>query len=179
MTIEENGEEYKVLKGSEVKTLREEILEEQDFICPLCKKKIEIQNAALDHKHKRKNDPLIQDKNGLIRGVLHKTCNSVEGKIINSIKRYLGNYSENEVIEFLENLIQYYKKDPYNYIHPSEYSEPKISKRQYNKLKKEYENREKFENSGRKKKFPEFPKSGKITKELKRISEEFGISLYL
>ena len=161
------------LKSSQIKEIRNKILKEQNYICPLCGKEIREEDAVLDHQHMRKSDKIGLNGNGLVRGVLHRTCNAVEGKIENSIKRYLGNLDIEDKLNFLSNLIEYYKKENYNYVHPNEFSEPKISKRQYNKLKKEYEK------TGRRKKFPEFPKSGKMTKSLKEISEEFNISLYL
>jgi len=167
----QKNKDLKFLKNSDIKKVREELLISQNGICPLCGK--EIKDPVLDHQHKRKSDKVGENGNGLVRGVLCRSCNAVEGKIINSMKRYLGNISKEETIEFLQNLIEYYKKEPYNLVHPSEWTEPKISKRQYNKLKKEYEK------SGRKKKFPDFPKSGKITKELKKLSEEFEIPLII
>jgi len=68
----------------------------------------------------------------------------------------------------LEDLIRYYQKGTYDLIHPSEKKkEPIVSKSNYNRLKKVY--------SG-KKKFPEYPKSKKLTKLLGELFEEYNIS---
>jgi len=70
----------------------------------------------------------------------------------------------------LEELIAYYKKGTYDIIHHTEKpKENKVSKRNYNKLKKEYTG---------KKKFPEYPKSGKLTLGLQVLFEEYGIAPY-
>ena len=47
------------LKNSEIPKLRKQILEEQNFTCPLCGKHIEESDRiTLDHQHKiRKTDP--------------------------------------------------------------------------------------------------------------------------
>ena len=76
-------------------------------------------------------------------------------------------YKDEETYKVLN---EQYKKE--EIIHPREYKEPKIMKSKYNKLKKLF--LEKYPD----KKFPEFPKSGKLTKQLKKISEEFKINLF-
>jgi hypothetical protein len=73
-------------------------------------------------------------------------------------------------------LSEYIKKHKYKeekVIHPREKpKEKKIMKSKYNKLKKIF--LEKYPN----KKFPEFPKSGKLTKPLEKISKEFNYNLF-
>lgn len=61
---------FKNLKSSEIKELRNKILKEQGFVCPLCGKTItENDKITLDHQHKiRKTDENGVD--GLVRGVL-------------------------------------------------------------------------------------------------------------
>jgi len=148
-------EEY--LKSSDIKTLRESLLKEQDNICPLCGEFIPPEEAVLDHNH----------ETGHIRQVLHARCNSYEGMILHKFKRS-GVHKLTDIITFLLNLVKYWEQDySNNLLHPTEKpKEPKISKRVFNKINKYY-----------KKKYPkrkplEYPKSGKWTKKLKEIKEE-------
>ena len=166
--------ELKQLKHSEVKDLKAEILATQGFKCAICGKPLTVDEAVLDHQHKfRKSDPNGVNGNGLIRGVLCNFCNPLEGKIFNNLSRYKQIKTDEERIHWLEQLIQYYKKPKYNYIHPTEaVKEPTVSKRNFNKLKKAYSE------LNPKKKPLEYPKSGKLTKPLKALFEQFGISPY-
>ena len=169
----DSSEDLIDLKSKDIKVLRLEILKEQNYICPLCKKRItEDDRITLDHQHKyKKSDENGVDGNGLIRGVLCAECNACEGKVFNAISRFLRHPNKQERIKWLENLINYYKQDPYPYIHPTEVKqEPLLSKRNFNKLKKLYNNKYN--------KDLEFPKSQKMTKALKPLYEEFNISPY-
>lgn len=161
------------LKQSEIKSIRLEILREQNYKCPLCGKTItETDRIALDHQHKlRKSDVNGVDGNGQVRGVLCSDCNCLEGKITNNSNRFLHQPTKEEKIEWLSNLIKYYKKPLYEYIHPSEVKrDPLVSKRNFNKLNKLYIS------DGHK---PlEYPKSRKLTKKLKELFEKYGINPY-
>lgn len=64
------------LKTREIKEYRETQLQHQNQKCALCGESIEL-DAVLDHDH----------KTGLIRQVLHRGCNSLLGKIENSMPR--------------------------------------------------------------------------------------------
>ena len=64
------------LKTTQIKAYRETQLLNQDHKCALCGENI-IEDAVLDHCH----------KTGLIRQVLHRGCNSMLGKIENSMPR--------------------------------------------------------------------------------------------
>ena len=165
--------QLKQLKTKDIKPLRDKILQEQNQRCALCNKIIEPDDpgTSLDHQHKRKKEIIGVDGAGLIRGVLCRSCNVLEGKIWNNTGRYIQPKSVEERIDFLESLILYYKKDTYLLIHPSEAPKvPKVSRRNYNKLKKVYTN-----NYTGKKKFPEYPKSCKLTLGLQILFEAYGI----
>lgn len=99
-----------------------------------------------------------------------------EGKIWNTITRFQQPKSVQDRIDFLKSLIKYYidnQNNPYEYIHPSEKPKEKIvSKLNYNKLKKLYIS------SNKKRKFPDYPKSGKLTKHLNILFSEFNINPY-
>lgn len=158
------------LKTKEIKSLREKILKEQNGRCKICGKNIQKQDSgtSLDHQHKTKKENIGEDGAGLIRGVLCRNCNILEGKIWNNTGRYIQPKLVQERIEFLEALIEYYKKDNYPLIHPNEEpKKPHVSKRNYNKLKSLYNG---------KKKFPEYPLSKKLTIGLQILFEEYNIS---
>lgn len=66
------------MKYKDIKTLREQLYEEQNGICALCSTKMDINDTALDHCH----------KTGFIRAVLHRQCNRYLGRLENNRKRY-------------------------------------------------------------------------------------------
>lgn len=159
------------LKSSEIQEVREEILESQGGVCDLCGEVIDEKSGiSLDHQHKKKSETNGVDGAGLVRGVLCRSCNVMEGKVWNNMTRYLQPTCVQDRVEWLEKLIQYYKKENYPLIHPSEKPKEEIvSKRNYNKLAKVYKGR---------KKFPEYPKSGKLTMGLSVLFEEYEIPPY-
>ena len=63
------------LKYKEIKEYREQFLKEQNGKCLLCGQQIEPGKEVLDHDH----------RSGQIRGVLHRGCNALLGKIENSM----------------------------------------------------------------------------------------------
>lgn len=154
---------YIQLKTSDIKTIKRELLEKQGFKDAITGKDLDEEHSVLDHQHKlRKTQPIGEDGAGLVRGVLDRQVNVAEGKICNALRRYCGICTVQERIDFLEKLIYYYRMNKTSYIHPSEKpSEPRVSKRLYNQKKKLYET--KFN-----RKFPDYPKSGKMTKELEK-----------
>jgi len=152
----------KQLKKSEVKDYRESLLKEQNSICPLCKQHINKNDAALDHDH----------DSGLVRGVIHGTCNSLEGVIKSRFTRS-GVHKLTDLLTYLANLITYLTKEHGNVLHPGNIPKPKkLKKSSYNYLKKRYTaSRDKRH----KKKFPDYPKSKKLTKGLNQLYFELFI----
>lgn len=161
-----NVQDLRQIKSTEVKELREKILEKQGYRCAICGKEITLENSVLDHQHKqRKSDINGENGNGQIRGVLCQEDNLCEGKIWNSIGRFQGARTPQDRINWLRKLIEYYSKDPYPFIHPTEkVPEKSVSKRQYNKLKKVCP------------KVPEYPKSTHLTKRLKELFDKYKIN---
>jgi hypothetical protein len=53
------------------------LLERQGFTCALCPEPVTIASGCLDHDH----------KTGLVRGVLCRNCNGIEGKVFNLANR--------------------------------------------------------------------------------------------
>jgi hypothetical protein len=160
--------EYVYLKSKDIAEIRESLLLSQDGRCALCSCKItDKTGVSLDHQHKNKSDEIGEDGGGLIRGVLCRSCNVLEGKLWNAMKRFLQVKNVQERINWLENLILYYKQPNLNLVHPNEIpKEPKIGKREFNKINKYY--KEKYPN----RKPLEYPKSKKYTKTLLEIKNE-------
>ena len=71
------GSNMRRLKPSEIKEYREERLASVGGVCELCGLPLTADNAVLDHSH----------KHGWIRGVLHRGCNALLGKIENNWRR--------------------------------------------------------------------------------------------
>lgn len=83
--------------------------------CPLCgrlMKYVESKNRVLDHDH----------STGLVRDVVCRNCNSIEGKILNLCVR-AGKHIDNR--KFLSNLIEYWR---YHATHPSGLLHPNFGK---------------------------------------------------
>jgi len=157
------------LKNKDIKSLREKILKKQNNKCAICNKEIlpEDSGTSLDHQHKWKSEEIGKDGAGLVRGVLCRSCNVWEGKHWNSTGRYQQPKNVQERIQLLESLIRYYQKDNLPLIHPSEEEKPPlVSKRNYNTLRRCYTG---------KKKFPEYPKSKKLSLGLQILFEEYKI----
>jgi hypothetical protein len=151
-----------LLKNKDIKPLRDKLLENNLGICPICKKPIKEGKAVLDHSHKKKNKGT-----GLIRDVICSGCNILLGKIENNCVRY---GTSNEELPFvLSNMVEYLNKPHLSYLHPTEIpKQPKLKKSSYNYLKKLYE--QTYLGN-----FPEYPKSGKLTKRLNELYAKLAI----
>ena len=166
---------YEQLTQSKIKDLREEILKKQNFKCAICGKDISyLEGVSLDLQHRiSKSQEIGDDGAGLIRGVLCRDCNTYEGKIHNNGIRYKQLKTVQSRINRLRNLIKYYEQEKYPYIHPTEKVKPKdVSKFNFNKMIKLF--KEKYP----KRKVPSYPKSKKLTVQLKKLFDEFKIEYY-
>ena len=154
----------KQITASGLKKLRHKQWLKQNKTCPILNQIIEYKDATLDHKHKTKKEIIGEDGKGLLRGVLHFQANSWEGKVTNAFKRYGLHKFDISLTQALRNLADYIESPPMppEYIHPNERVFEKIGKRDFNKICKYY-----FEFYPRRTKLPAYPKSGKMTKELK------------
>jgi len=163
--------ELKEITYAELKELRLEQWKEQWHSCPVLNQKILFKDAVFDHKHKTKAEKIGEDGKGLLRGVLHFQANVMEGKIVKLYKRY-GLHKFIPLPELLRNIADYIEEPPMKpeYIHPAERQFKKLGKRDYNKICKHY-----FQMYPKRKKLPEYPKSGKMSatfeKLLKRVNE--------
>lgn len=162
------------MKQKDIKPLKEKIWIKNNKKCPVLDKEIELDKIVLDHAHKR-NDEAYSESKGVIRESLDFRVNATLGKLENSLKRTGLIYTEGfNISQFLHNAADYFERGPYRdeegnlYVHPTEVTpEPKLMKRSYNELKKIYD---------KKAKFPEYPKSKKLTKQLKNIYEYYNMT---
>ena len=103
------------LKYREVKELREQQLIRQGQCCSLCGQTV-LDDAVLDHCH----------KTGAIRGVLHRGCNALLGKIENNMPR--NRVDMGRLAAIANNLIRYLTADPISeYLHPT-HKEPTMGR---------------------------------------------------
>lgn len=151
----------KVLGWGDISTLRDALSQKQGGFCPLCQR--ELNAPCLDHHHKKR----IKGS-GQVRGVLCRSCNVMLGKIENNCVRY--SISQEELPMILRNMACYLEQPHLPYIHPSDAPKtPKLKKSSYNKLKKI------MKDAPGRKKCPEYPKSGKLTKPLEALYKEFQL----
>jgi len=178
---------YIEMKQKDIKPLKEKIWLANGKKCPVLDIEIPLEKMALDHAHKRNDEPYSPTK-GVIREALDFRVNVVLGQLENALKRTgLVNDKDFDIGSFLRNAADYFERGAYinengNYlIHPNEVPRPKkLSKKNYNRCKKLY-NKEVFipkRKNQKKKLFPEYPKTGKPTKALKELFERFNIELY-
>lgn len=137
--------------------IRESFIIKQNGICPICKKN--LIKPVLDHHHTKR----IKGT-GKCRAVLCATCNIFLGKIENNCIRYRINQKIlPNVLRSIANLLE---KKQSKYIHPNERIFKKLGKREYNRICKYY-----FQMYPRRKKLPEYPKSGKMTRQFEELLE--------
>lgn len=161
------------LSQNDIVKVRKELLELQDYICPITNINLTLESAVLDHKHRFfKDQELGVDGIGLCRGSIHRQINVFEGKISNSYYRLGLHKLDISLPNILRNLADYLEKGPTNYVHPTEIpKEPKLKKSCYNKLIKV------MKDSGYSKKIPEYPKSQKMTVGLKKLFETYSVEI--
>jgi hypothetical protein len=151
------------LTQKEIKPLREKLLKENEFKCPLCENHLDESESALDHCH----------TSGQIRGTICKRCNSLEG-IFRSRWIRSGVAKKVDFTVYMINLSKYLQQDHYPLLHPSHAPRPrKLMKQSYNQLKREIEDCNHF--LKRPIKVPPYPKSKRLTKKLKELFEQFGM----
>lgn len=88
-------------------------LSKQGGVCLLCHKPIDLsipREGVADYDH----------NTGQLRGVLHRSCNAAEGKVLHAASRW-GSKSADPaaVLAFLENLVEYYKMPNLDLLYPT------------------------------------------------------------
>jgi hypothetical protein len=172
----------KQINQKDLKKIRKFFHKKQNKTCPVLKMKFKTEDMVCDHAHsanaKNLNKP---EEAGLIRGVIHRQANTVEGKVTNSYIRCGLHKFDITLPEFLRNLADFIENPPLihlKYNHPSEKpKEKRLKKTSITKLEKlfvkNYPNRKIpscFEYKGK-----DAKKGKKMTKTLKRFYEEFDV----
>lgn len=84
----------------------------QQNLCPLCGKFIDINikgEAVIDHDH----------DTGEIRGILHRSCNSAEGKIANAAGKWgAKSMKYTDIVPFLKRVVTYLEQPGVGLIYP-------------------------------------------------------------
>lgn len=146
------------LKYAAIKHIRDSLLQKQNNVCGICHKP--PKNPVLDHDHTKKTKGT-----SYCRGVLCSNCNIFLAKVENNMTRY--GVPKEELPNHLKKMADFLQWEQTNLIHPSEKPPPqKLMKSSYNKLKRQYTGRAKF---------PPYPRSGRLTKELEKIFKQQGI----
>lgn len=151
------------IESKDLPSIRTLLLEAQGGCCKLCKRSVVDYPdivMCVDHCH----------KSGLVRAVLCSNCNSLSGRLENIMNRAKAGLTN---LEWLDNFVDYIKAEHTVYIHPSVKPKARLVKVQsFKALKKLYKIRYP------KKKDLGYPKSCKLTKQLKKLFDEFGIEDY-
>ena len=167
---------FNELKQKDILPLKIKLHKQNNGICPLLGVAVDISNMTLDQIHKLNSEDYAPDK-GTIRNAIEFRANALEGKITNNWKRYYGADESRHPVDlptYLRNLAGYLEAGALNddgvyHIHPSEVKKlPRLTKQCYNRLKKAYDARAKF---------PEYPKSKKLTKNLALLFEKYNIDI--
>lgn len=175
----------KQIEPDELKKIRSFFHEKQNKgFCPILKEKFYSVEMVVDHAHVSNSKNLGREfEAGLIRGVIHRQANTMEGKITNSFIRCGLHKMDITLPEFLRNLADFIEHPPMTnlkYKHPSEkQKKPILLKRNWKKLAKLYS--EKYPNRKQLKYHMKYyknknPKSiQKLTQTLKKLYLEFNI----
>lgn len=119
------------IKQKDLRAFRRKQWLKQKRKCAVTGLNLPFNESVVDHCHKTKAEEAGPDGKGLIRGVIHRNINQLEGKITNTYKRYgLKNIAPLPLI--LRKLADYLENPPVNdCLHPS--CIPKIKKKKLNK----------------------------------------------
>jgi hypothetical protein len=172
MTEQREASDLRELTTKDIKSLKEELHEEQSGICPILKIWQEPGEVVLDHIHKsRKSATPGLEEGGLVRGVINRYANVVLGKIENSWKR--TGLSKNDSItlaQALRNMADYIEREPLPYVHPTErIPQKRLKKSSFNLLIK------KLKESGFKNKLPEYPSRKLLSKKLAELYKKVNL----
>ena len=159
LRLKKKPQSFIPVKTSDLSQLREDMHNAQGCVCPILDQIFPVSECVVDHMHRAKRtDPIGPRTGGLIRGVIHRQANTIEGKFVNAYRRY-GLHKYMDEPQFLRNLADYLERKHTNYIHPNEVPNKAyryIQLFSYKTLK------EKMDAAGVKKGLPPFPRNKKL-----------------
>ena len=134
------------IKQNELIKIRKHFHKKQNSICPVLKLECLDADMVADHAHSTNARNLGKSEEaGLIRGIIHRSANAIEGKITNAYIRTGLHKFDITLPEFLRNLADFIENPPMlhlNYHHPKEKAKSKkLKKSSINKLVKQFEKR--------------------------------------
>ena len=97
------------MKTAQITFFKQAILKEQLGRCRLCRIRLSIEDACLDHCH----------ATGCIRSVLCRNCNGIEGKVFNLARRAKREYTPAWWVERLLAYWEEHTKAPSGIYHPT------------------------------------------------------------
>jgi len=117
--------EPKKIKADDLKKIRRFFHKKMNKgVCPVLKMSFSEAEMVVDHAHTANSNNLGKQKEaGLIRGVIHRQANTMEGKITNSFIRCGLHKFDITLPDFLRQLADFIEEPPMthlNYLHPSE-----------------------------------------------------------
>lgn len=110
------------LKYRDLPKIKKQIVYNQDGLCPICKRQLDTlknRDICLDHNH----------KTGIIRGVLCRGCNSMEGKVYRAFVRVGLQNQKVNYFNFLIGLTNYYMEYELLQVKGTKYIHPKFKDR--------------------------------------------------
>lgn len=93
------------VKRADMPRIRKELLAKQNGCCLFCNGNltgVASSNIVVDHNH----------DTGIIRGVAHRGCNGLEGKVLAFLKRWGKCSTKLDVIRMLRRLADFYEREP-------------------------------------------------------------------
>ncbi len=176
------------IKQEELIKIRKFFHKKQNGICPILKLRFNVSKMCVDHAHTANSNNLGRpEEAGLIRGVIHRQANTMEGKITNSFIRCGLHKFDITMPDFLRHLADFIEKPTMThlgYIHPNEVPKGKyLGKTCMNRLVKAYNHKYPGRNipdvmiykKWKKGKKKGKEKGKKLTAGLERLFEEFSI----
>lgn len=115
------------LGRSQLRTWALNQLKAQGGVCAVCKLPVDTAvkgEAVVDHDH----------QTGLIRGVLHRSCNSALGKMDNAVGRWGAKSMQySAILAWLKNALEYYMQPPHPLVYPTHKTEDELKAKQLEK----------------------------------------------
>lgn len=105
----------KTVSRDQLKSIAIRSIKESGGVCPLCLHAIDLTKTGrasdfvVDHDH----------ETGEVRGYLHRSCNSAEGKVRNAVGQWgTKSVSYSTIIPWLERLLKYWAAEGKGYMYP-------------------------------------------------------------